>query len=191
MNQTCSTCKYSKSEDNFSVFKNNLRKSCNTCINNKKIYRDSLKCEHKLNKKLCRQCDGSHLCIHDRYKFHCVECSGSGICNHNKRRERCHLCNGNQICQHDKVIDHCKICNLKGWLRGVVTGRMHRVLGYSDFDYLCCTIEEYIEYLEDQFTEEMNWSNHSIVWCIDHILPIGRKDIPIDERINRLVYTNT
>ena len=115
----------------------------------------------------------------------------SGICEHNKRRERCRQCNGNQICHNDKVVDNFKICNLKSSLRRTITHRMHRVLGYSYFDYLCCSIEEYIEYLEDQFTEDMNWSNHGPVWTVDHILPIGRKDIPIIERINRLVYTNT
>ncbi len=191
MDYLCSTCKNVKSEDNYTQLKNRLSKSCNVCIERKRKYRESLKCPHKLNRRICRICDGSDLCIHDSYKFHCVSCIGSGICEHNKRRERCRQCNGNQICHHDKVIDHCKICNLKCALRKTVNQRMRRVLGYVDIDYLCCSIEEYIEYLEDQFTEDMNWSNHGTVWQIDHILPIGRSDTPIIERINRLVYTNT
>jgi len=34
---------------------------------------------------------------------------------------------------------------------------------------LGCTLEECKLYLEKQFTPEMNWENHGIVWEIDHI----------------------
>jgi len=94
-------------------------------------------------------------------------------------------------CIHLKRKSRCNICNVKGCLRKSVVQRMYAVLGYSDFDYLCCDMNEYMEYLEEQFTEEMNWGNYCTVWQIDHILPIGRKDISITERINRLVYLNT
>lgn len=34
------------------------------------------------------------------------------------------------------------------------------------------TIEELMDHLENQFTPEMNWSNHGSYWHIDHIRPL-------------------
>jgi hypothetical protein len=38
-------------------------------------------------------------------------------------------------------------------------------------DFLGCDIVQFLKYIEDQFTEEMNWNNHGIVWELDHIRP--------------------
>lgn len=37
---------------------------------------------------------------------------------------------------------------------------------------LQCSTEDLIEYLEKQFTEEMNWSNYGHVWTINHKIPL-------------------
>ena len=130
----------------------------------------------------------------------CTKCKVNRTLNdfrYRKDGEYTRLCNSclninriakeNNKCSHNKRSDRCNICNIKVCLRNNITKRMYQVLEYSDFDYLCCSIEEYIEYIESQFTGDMSWSNYGIIWQIDHILPIGRKDIPINERINRLV----
>jgi len=67
---------------------------------------------------------------------------------------------------------------------------MCEVLGYSDFDYLCCDMNEFIEHIENQFDDKMNWSNYTEYWELDHIKPLGAIDITIDEIINRLCYLN-
>lgn len=40
-------------------------------------------------------------------------------------------------------------------------------------DFLGCDILQFTKYIEDQFTEEMNWNNHGIVWELDHKKPIS------------------
>ena len=40
--------------------------------------------------------------------------------------------------------------------------------------YLGCDIKEYKQYLEQKFTDKMNWDNYGIYWEIDHIIPTSK-----------------
>jgi hypothetical protein len=59
-------------------------------------------------------------------------------------------------------------------------------------EYLGCSMEEYIPYLEKQFTPEMTWDNYGIFWEIDHIMPIDSFDLNIEENLYKCFhFTNT
>jgi hypothetical protein len=72
-----------------------------------------------------------------------------------------------------------------------------RVLGrmatkQEAMDLLGCTFEEYQDYLESKFQPGMTWENHTVEgWHIDHILPLKESEIPEEEKLKRLHYTNT
>lgn len=67
------------------------------------------------------------------------------------------------------------------------------------YEILGCDFEIFKEYIENKFTEEMNWENHGTFWDIDHIIPlctaITEEDIirlnhytnlqPLDSNTNR------
>ena len=40
--------------------------------------------------------------------------------------------------------------------------------------YLGCNIKEYKQYLEQKFTDKMNWDNYGAYWEIDHIIPTSK-----------------
>tara|TARA_B110000977_G_scaffold144989_1_gene183999 strand:+ start:330 stop:830 length:501 start_codon:yes stop_codon:yes gene_type:complete len=40
--------------------------------------------------------------------------------------------------------------------------------------YLGCNIKEYKQYLEQKFTDKMNWDNYGTYWEIDHIIPTSK-----------------
>jgi hypothetical protein len=40
-------------------------------------------------------------------------------------------------------------------------------------DILGCDIHFFKKYLENKFTEEMNWNNYGKVWDLDHIIPLS------------------
>ena len=40
--------------------------------------------------------------------------------------------------------------------------------------YLGCDIEDYKQYLEQKFTDKMNWDNYGAYWEIDHIIPTSK-----------------
>lgn len=59
------------------------------------------------------------------------------------------------------------------------------------FEILGCSIEEYKQYLEKMFSNEMSWDNYG-EWEIDHIIPISFYDLSIKENIYRAFnYRNT
>ena len=40
--------------------------------------------------------------------------------------------------------------------------------------YLGCDIKDYKQYLEQKFTDKMNWNNYGTYWEIDHIIPTSK-----------------
>jgi len=66
---------------------------------------------------------------------------------------------------------------------------MRDILGYGNFEFLGCTIDEFIVHIESQFTEGMSWLNYG-KWVFDHRLPLGKKGLTEEEIIERLEFTN-
>lgn len=44
----------------------------------------------------------------------------------------------------------------------------------STFKFIGCTAEFFREFLEHQFTPEMNWDNYGAYWNVDHVIPISK-----------------
>lgn len=135
------------------------------------------------------------MCEHDRVRSFCRDCGGSQICEHDKRRSKCKLCGGGSICEHQKVKSACNICDPNGYLSGIIRSRVYAALQSEktnhSIEYLGCTIEEFRDHIEQQFTQEMSWSNHGSLWHIDHIIPLKYGNPTIEQVIERLRYTNT
>jgi len=63
---------------------------------------------------------------------------------------------------------------------------------HRSIKYLGCTIEEYKQYLEQKFDENMNWSNHGNYWEIDHIDQLCTFDMTKQsEQFKAFNYRNT
>lgn len=79
-------------------------------------------------------------------------------------------------------------CNLRSRLYATVAK------GYkstSTAELLGCDINFFKKFIEEQFTEEMNWNNYGKVWHLDHILPCNSYNLidPLQQRIC-FNYTN-
>lgn len=58
-------------------------------------------------------------------------------------------------------------------------------------DFLGCSIEEYMQYLEDRFQEGMTWDNYG-KWHVDHIKPVSSFNLNEEsQRFDCFHYTNT
>jgi hypothetical protein len=56
---------------------------------------------------------------------------------------------------------------------------------------LGCSIQQFKEHLEAQFTKKMTWQNHGTYWHIDHIIPISSFDLKDDAQASVAChYTN-
>jgi len=57
--------------------------------------------------------------------------------------------------------------------------------------YLGCTIEQAKRHIEKQFKPGMSWSNHGIIWEIDHIIPLSAFDLSrMDQQLIATHFTN-
>jgi hypothetical protein len=57
--------------------------------------------------------------------------------------------------------------------------------------FLGCDIITFINHIEKQFTSEMSWDNHGIVWEVDHIKPISSfKLSDLEQQKQCFHYTN-
>jgi len=83
-------------------------------------------------------------------------------------------------------------------LNWLLRGRVMRALklqladkAYKTIELLGCSIQKAREYIEKQFTDDMNWENHGKIWEIDHCLPINSFDLAKKEEQKKAFhYTN-
>lgn len=62
----------------------------------------------------------------------------------------------------------------------------------TSLEYLGCDFLQYKIYLESLFYPEMNWENWGKIWEIDHIKPISKFDLTIEDNIFKAFnYQNT
>ena len=81
------------------------------------------------------------------------------------------------------------IGNLRACIRGTFKrGNNQFKKGAKTEDILCCTIKEFIIYIENKFTEGMSLENHG-EWHLDHIIPISTAKTK-EEVIKLNHYTN-
>jgi len=205
----CTRCNVMLPLKNFDIKRDDeYYKRCKQCTAYDRVAREINKCEHHREKTRCRECCGGAFCEHQRIKYkckhckgvsicehqrqryECVDCDGNGICEHRRQRSSCKECSGTSICEHQTYRYYCRICNLSNYVKRNIMRRMYMVLGYADFEYLGCTIEEFMAHIEGEFTEGMSWENYG-EWHIDHIKPLGAKDLTEEEIIERFEFTNT
>ena len=51
----------------------------------------------------------------------------------------------------------------------------------TTMDYIGCNIQYVREWLEYNFTNEMNWDNYDTFWSIDHVIPVCKFDLTIED----------
>ncbi len=152
-------------------------------------------CEHNKVKSVCKDCNGGSLCEHKIVRTRCRECGGGSFCEHDVIRSNCRDCEGGSVCEHKQIRSKCKECNFIGYLTNLVRSRICNALkcekSMLSIEYLGCSIEEYKQHLENQFTPEMNWENYGVYWHVDHYTPLLYKNPTIEQVIDRLHWTNT
>jgi hypothetical protein len=58
-------------------------------------------------------------------------------------------------------------------------------------NYIGCNIQFFREWLEYNFTSDMNWDNYGSYWSIDHIIPVCKFNLTIeDEKLKCWNWSN-
>jgi len=85
------------------------------------------------------------------------------------------------------------LTNINYRLKKSLAARLRNVLFKTDttMNYIGCNIQYLREWFEFNFSLEMNWNNYGSYWSIDHIIPVCKFDLTIeDEKLKCWNWTN-
>jgi hypothetical protein len=83
--------------------------------------------------------------------------------------------------------------NMNYRIKKSLAARLRTVLVKNDstMNYIGCNIQYLREWFEFNFTSEMNWDNYGSFWSIDHIIPVCKFDLTLeDEKLKCCNWTN-
>ena len=83
--------------------------------------------------------------------------------------------------------------NINYRLKKSLAARLRTVLikNNSTMNYIGCNIQYLREWFEYNFTVDMNWDNYGSYWSIDHIIPVCKFDLTIeDEKLKCWNWSN-
>jgi len=176
-NKICTTCKIEKSLNEFHKYKNSKdghTHRCKLCV--------SRKTKHSGEEKTCSLCKTTKLLV-EFYNRKNGKMGKSSVC---------------KICQNENLKNYRKI-NIERirkikniWrkerrkndplfkLESNLRSRVYDFLknrnlqkNNKTFEIVGCTPKDLKKYIEDKFTEGMNWENYGYYgWHIDHIIPL-------------------
>jgi len=73
--------------------------------------------------------------------------------------------------------------NMNYRIKKSLAARLRTVLVKNDttMNYVGCNIQYLREWFEYNFTNEMNWDNYGTYWSIDHIIPVCKFDLTLED----------
>lgn len=161
----CSKCGQEKNIDRFSKDsskKDGMYSSCKDCkkIVNDKYYKENIDVRKK--------------CIHEHYIKNKDEIIKRKL-EQRRRNKKVYNKKRNEYRNKRKKEnpEYKLLCNIRARLynalkRNSKSKSTERLLG--------CSVEEFKDYIERQFTNKMNWDNYGSYWHIDHIIPCSHFD---------------
>jgi len=181
----CEKCTQTKPIDKYRKrSENSYAKTCKKCMNEM----------DKIRKKNLRQKKA------ETFLVKCEKCNQEKVLKDFAKLKKFYkkkICNS---CYPDflreQKTDWCKNeskTNMNYRLKKSLAARLRNVLFKSDttMNYIGCNIQYLREWFKFNFTSEMNWDNYGSYWSIDHIIPVCKFDLTIeDEKLKCWNWTN-
>jgi hypothetical protein len=186
----CITCNLDKDLNEFEV-RSDTKKHRNQCKVCRASYVNSYRRgidSGEINKKNIVVIDGEKQCNHCK-TWKLLEQFPNRPTKHGKRHE-CLECKKTRLQKYyTKVYNEKRntrkkedpkyrlLCNHRNYVYKCIT-KFQNKRG-SSISYLGCDLNMFKQWIEYQFTSEMNWDNYGKVWTIDHCLPLSSFDLSI------------
>jgi len=158
-------------------------------LNRKNYHKNKIKIE-----KTCPICNKSFFSSDRRQ----VYCSKECIQNEKKIEKTCPICN-NSFTTNNPIKLYCSKECFKKHKNLVISLRTRIIKACKaknthkqkrSMELLGCSIEEFKQHMERQFSEGMSWDNHG-EWHIDHIKPVSLFDLTQEaEQLKAFHYSN-
>jgi len=172
-------------------------KNCDKCTQNKPIDKYRKYCENSYS-KTCKKClnemDKIRKKNHRQKKAEtflakCEKCNEEKVLKNFAKLKKFYK---KKICLScypefltEQKNEWCKNehnTNMNYRLKKSLAARLRNVLFKNDttMNYIGCNIQYLREWFEYNFTSEMNWDNYGVLWSIDHIIPVRKFDLTIE-----------
>ena len=181
---------------------------CNKCIQTKPIDKYQKYCE-KSYSKTCKKCLNELDKIRKKnqrqkkaetFLAKCEKCDEEKVLKNFAKLKKfykkkiCISCYPNFL--REQKTEWCRnesVTNINYRLKKSLAARLRNVLNKNDttMNYIGCNIQYLREWFEYNFTSEMNWENYGSFWSIDHIIPVCKFDLTIeDEKLKCWNWSN-
>jgi hypothetical protein len=181
----CGKCKMEISLDNYRQYSDGkISNACKRCLNEMdKIRKQNIR-KNKLENTVvkCEKCQEEKALkyfakLKKYYKKKiCISCYPQVL-----REQKTEWCKN----EHNT--------NMNYRIKKSLAARLRNVLIKNDttMNYIGCNIQYLREWFEYNFTDEMNWDNYGSLWSIDHIIPVCKFDLTIeDEKLKCWNWSN-
>ena len=171
----CVKCETKKCIDKFRQYPNNsYSTTCKKCLNEMDKLRKKNQRQKRLNNcvTICEKCNTEKKLynfakLKKNYKRKiCLDCYPTFLKEQNA-----------EWCKNERNT------NMNYRIKKSLAARLRNVLNKNDttMNYIGCNIQYFREWLEYNFTEEMNWENYGSYWSIDHIIPVCKFDLSLED----------
>jgi hypothetical protein len=181
----CVKCGNTKCIDKFRQYNSTSNSNtCKKCLNDMDKIRKKIKRQKKIENCLatCEKCNNEKT-LHNFAKLKkfykkkiCLDCYPTFL----KEQKT-------EWCKNERNT------NMNYRIKKSLAARLRNVLNKTDttMNYIGCNIQYFREWIEYNFTEEMNWENYASLWSIDHIIPVCKFDLTIEnEKLNCWNWSN-
>lgn len=181
---------------------------CDKCTNNKPIDKYRKYCENSYS-KTCKKCLNEMDKIRKKnlrqkkaetFLVQCEKCKEEKILKEFSKLKKFYK---KKICiscypefLKEQKIEWCRKeskNNINYRLKKSIASRLRTVLikNNSTMNYIGCNIQYLREWFEYNFTLKMNWDNYGSYWFMDHIIPVCKFDLTIeDEKLKCWNWSN-
>jgi hypothetical protein len=181
----CVKCETNKCIEKFRQYTNkSYSTTCKKCLNDMDKIRKKIQRQKKIENFLatCEKCNNEKTLINfaKLKKFYkkkiCLDCYPKFL-----KEQKTEWCKN----EHNT--------NMNYRIKKSLAARLRNVLNKTDttMNYIGCNIQYFREWIEYNFTEDMNWDNYASLWSIDHIIPVCKFDLTIEnEKLNCWNWSN-
>ena len=171
MDKICHKCNLNKPINNFRMYtNNNASNTCKSCDNEMdKLRKQKLRQKNNNLIYTCEKCNVdkplySFTKLKKYYKSKiCLDCYPNFL-----REQK------NEWCRKESFS------NINYRLKKSIAARLRKVIlnkTDSTMNHIGCNIQYLKEWIEFNFTNEMNWDNYGKLWSIDHVIPVYHFDL--------------
>lgn len=183
-------------------------KMCDKCTQNKPIDKYRKYCENSYS-KTCKKCLNEMDKIRKKnqrqkksetFLAKCEKCNEEKVLKDFAKLKKfykkkiCLSCYPDFL--REQKTEWCRnesLTNINYRLKKSLAARLRNVLNKNNttMNYIGCNIQYLREWFEYNFTSDMNWENYGSFWSIDHIIPVCKFDLTIeDEKLKCWNWTN-